>query len=154
MEDTTAVPVAIGSDHAGYRLKTFLAGELAAMGYDIQDCGTDSEESVDYPDFAAAVCSRVRAGSARFGILICSTGIGISIAANKFAGIRAALCHTEFTASMARQHNDANVLALGGAVLGNGQALWVAKTFLAEAFSQGERHRRRIEKIAGFEGSR
>ena len=145
--------VAIGSDHAGYRLKEYLKNELTGRGYQIIDCGTDSEISVDYPDFAGLVCRNILEGNARFGIVICGTGIGISIAANKVTGIRAALCHTEFSAHMARQHNDANVLALGGAVIGNQLALAIADTFLSDDFSHGERHIRRIEKIHGIESS-
>ena len=143
--------VAIGSDHAGYELKKYLVSELQTRGYDLTDCGTDSPDSVDYPDYAGMVCDLVTSNKAHFGIVICSTGIGISIAANKINGIRAALCHTEFSARMARQHNNANVLALGGTVTGKNLALSIAEVFLAEPFSQGERHIRRINKIMSFE---
>jgi len=143
--------VAIGSDHAGFALKQYLVKELTGSGYTMIDCGTDSSDSVDYPDFAGKVCSSVNSHKAQFGILICSTGIGISIAANKVRGIRAALCHTEFSARMARLHNDANVLALGGAVFGEKLALAIAETFLNEKFSRGERHIRRIKKISSIE---
>ena len=143
--------VAIGSDHAGFKLKQYLVKELTDLGYEMTDCGTDSEESADYPDFAGKVCRLVQKGEAQFGIVICSTGIGISIAANKLHGIRAALCHTEFSAFMARQHNDSNVLALGGAVFGNRLALAIAMNFLGEKFSCDERHVRRIGKIAELE---
>ena len=143
--------IAIGADHAGYDMKCFLIAELGKSGYDIVDCGTNSAESVDYPDFAGAVCRLVVSKEVQLGIVICSTGIGISIAANKIHGIRAALCHTEFSARMARQHNDANVLALGGTVLGKNLALSIAEVFLAEPFSQGERHVRRVKKMMSFE---
>ena len=143
--------IAIGSDHAGFEMKSHLVKELQSRGYDITDCGTNSSDSVDYPDYAGKVCELVTSKEVRFGIIICSTGIGISIAANKIDGIRAALCHTEFSARMARQHNDANVLALGGTVIGKNLALSIAETFLAETFSQGERHIRRINKIMSFE---
>lgn len=143
--------IAIGSDHAGFEMKSHLVKELQNSGYDITDCGTNSSDSVDYPDYAGKVCELVTSKEVRYGIIICSTGIGISIAANKIDGIRAALCHTEFSARMARQHNDANVLALGGTVIGKNLALSIAEVFLAGTFSQGERHIRRINKIMSFE---
>ena len=139
--------VAIGCDHAGFTLKQYLSKELADLGYEMLDCGTDSEDSVDYPDYAVKVCNHVVSGQAQFGIVICNTGIGTSIAANKKHGIRAALCHTVFSACMARQHNNANVLALGGQVLGNRLALAIAEVFLNEEFSEEARHIRRIKKI-------
>jgi ribose 5-phosphate isomerase B len=139
--------IAIGSDHAGFELKQYLVRELKTLGHEIIDCGTDSEQAVDYPDYAAIVCGHVRSGEARYGILICGTGIGISMAANKLPGIRAALCHTEFSARLARLHNDANVLALGGRVIGKALALEITKVFLATEFSAEERHRRRIGKM-------
>ncbi|MFC1538145.1 ribose 5-phosphate isomerase B [Candidatus Latescibacterota bacterium] len=145
--------VAIGSDHAGYDLKQFLHKGLSDLEYDIIDCGTDNEESVDYPDFARTVCDRVLSNEADFGIVICGTGIGVSISANKINGIRAALCHTEFSARMARLHNDANVLALGGRVLGKDLALAIAVAYLSEKFSGGERHKNRIKKMMGLENS-
>ena len=143
--------VAIGCDHAGYEMKCYLSKELTTFGYDMIDCGTDSTDSVDYPDFALKVCSLVKSGDALRGIVICSTGIGVSITANKVCGIRAALCHTEFSAYMARHHNDANILALGAAVIGNGLALAIAKMFLNEKFSNEERHIRRIHKLQDIE---
>ncbi len=143
--------IAIGSDHAGFRMKEHLKNNLGALGYEIEDCGCYDETSVDYPDYAKPVCEFVVNGEAEKGIVICGTGIGISIAANKVKGIRAALCHTEFSAKMTRQHNDANVLALGGSVLGEGLALSIAKVFLGEGFSEESRHQRRIDKISGIE---
>ena len=143
--------VAIGSDHAGFELKEYLFKELQKCGFDMIDCGTKSSESVDYPDIARKVCDLVLSGEVPFGIAICGTGIGISVAANKIHGIRAALCHTEFSARMARQHNNANVLALGGRVFGTGVALDIAKTFLSEKFSDVERHKKRIQKMMDFE---
>ena len=145
--------VAIGCDHAGLNLKKYLLKELTDLGYEMINCGTDSEDSVDYPDYAEKVCKLVQCHDAQLGILVCSTGIGISIAANKLRGIRAALCHTEFSAVMARQHNEANVLTLGGAVIGNRLALAIAEAFLKENFSRGERHIRRIQKIIELENS-
>ncbi|MBN1295108.1 MAG: ribose 5-phosphate isomerase B [Candidatus Latescibacteria bacterium] len=143
--------VAIGSDHAGFDMKTYLVTELTNRGFDIDDCGTYGPDSVDYPDYAGKVCQLVVSKKVELGIVICSTGIGISIAANKINGIRAALCHTEFSARMARQHNNANVLALGGTVVGKNLALAIAEVFLAEPFSKGERHIRRINKIMSLE---
>ena len=143
--------IAMGSDHAGFELKSFLRGELEKRGCEIIDCGTHTSESVDYPDYAEKVCALVRSGDAALGILVCATGVGISIAANKQKGIRAAPCSNEFTAYMARQHNDANVLALGGMVTGKLHALSIAETFIREPFSLGERHIRRIAKMTAFE---
>jgi ribose 5-phosphate isomerase B len=143
--------IAMGSDHAGFELKAYLHGELGKKGFEIVDCGTFSTESVDYPDYAEKVCALVRSGEAELGILVCATGVGISIAANKRKGIRAALCANEFTAAMSRGHNDANVLALGGMVTGKLHALSIAETFLREPFSLGERHIRRIEKMMALE---
>jgi len=143
--------VAIGSDHAGLELKLYLFNELNNLGYEMIDCGTESDVSVDYPDFARKVCDFVLSREVKYGIVICGTGIGVSMAANKIRGIRAALCHTEFSARMARQHNDANVLSLGGRVIGKGLALDIAKTFLTENFSEEERHKKRINKMMKFE---
>ena len=144
--------LAIGSDHAGFGMKAFLIENLEKEGHDVTDCGTYSADSTDYPDYAAEVCARLNDGSVDYGVLICGTGIGISIAANKIKGIRAALCHTEFSAKMARQHNDANALALGANVLGKELALSITETFIGEKFSRGERHIRRIGKITALEG--
>ena len=143
--------VAIGSDHAGFELKKYLVRALQNNGYEMFDCGPESDDPVDYPDFARKVCALVTAKEADFGIVICGTGVGISMAANKIHGIRAALCHTEFSARLARKHNDANVLALGGRVFGTELALAIAETFLREEFSGGERHKRRVDKIMKLE---
>jgi ribose 5-phosphate isomerase B len=139
--------IALGSDHAGLELKIYLQEELRKRGYEIADCGTFTPDSTDYPDYAEKVCALVNSGEAKAGILVCATGVGISIAANKVRGIRAALCTCEFTARMARRHNDANVLALGGMVTGKLLALSIVETFLTEEFSRGERHVRRIQKM-------
>jgi len=143
--------VALGSDHAGLELKIYLKEELQKKGHELIDCGAFTLDKVDYPDYAGKVCALVRAQEAEYGILVCGTGIGISIAANKQKGIRAALCVNEFMARLARQHNDANVLALGGMVLGKPLGLAIAETFLKEPFSGGERHIRRIRKTMAFE---
>ncbi|HCF71433.1 MAG TPA: ribose 5-phosphate isomerase B [Syntrophomonas sp.] len=137
--------VIIGSDHAGVMLKKEIIEFLQNEGYDVLNCGTDSSESVDYPDIAEKVALEVLQKKAP-GILICGTGIGISIAANKITGIRAAVCRDAFTARLAREHNDANILAIGARVTGSGLALDTVKAFLEADFQAG-RHQRRVEKI-------
>ena len=142
--------IALGADHAGYPLKDHLSRWLRDAGHEMQDLGTHSSESVDYPDFAAAVARAVASGEAERGILVCGTGIGVAIAANKLDGIRAANCNDLFTARMARAHNDANVLTLGARVIGVGLAEHIVRAFL-ETEWEGERHRRRVEKIHDLE---
>jgi ribose 5-phosphate isomerase B len=142
--------VAIGSDHAGFSLKESLKGVLRDLGAEVQDLGTDGEASVDYVDFARRVAEAVAGGAADRGIAICGTGIGTSITANKVAGIRAALCHEAYTARMSREHNDANVLCLGGRVIGRELAADIVRTFLAAEFTGG-RHARRVGKITELE---
>lgn len=142
--------ISLGSDHAGYALKTVVAKHLADSGHDVIDHGTDSEESVDYPAYCAAAARSVTAGEADLAIVFGGSGQGEQIAANKVHGIRAALCVNEWMARMARRHNDANVLALGGRVLGDDIALAIVDTFLSESF-EGGRHERRVGQIAGIE---
>jgi len=137
--------IVIGSDHAGLHLKRHILGVLAGLGREVDDVGVDEERSVDYPDFAHVVASRIAAGDT-VGILICGTGLGMSMAANRHAGVRAALCHDAYTAEMARRHNDANVLCMGGRVLGQGVAGQIVRVFLETRF-EGGRHGRRIAKI-------
>lgn len=141
--------VALGSDHGGYELKQEIKKYLDENGIKYKDFGCDSMESCDYPDFAKAVAQSVSKGECEKGILICGTGIGISIAANKVKGIRAAVCTDCFTAEATRLHNDANILALGGRVVGAGLAIKITDTFLNTKFSGDERHVRRISKIEG-----
>ena len=143
----TAKPIAIACDHAGLDLKQVLARELEGLGYDVLDLGTNGPESVDYPDFADALASAIKDGLAERGVLVCGTGIGISMRANRHAGIRAANCHNDTTARLSREHNDANVLALGARVVGSEVAKDCLKTFLETTF-EGGRHSRRVEKIA------
>ncbi|NLY44175.1 MAG: ribose 5-phosphate isomerase B [Clostridiaceae bacterium] len=138
--------IAIGSDHGGFELKEEIKKKLIQEGYEVKDFGTYSPESVDYPDIAKPVCMSILNGECEKGILICGTGIGISIAANKIHGIRAALCGDCFSARMAKEHNDANVIALGGRVLGPGLAWEIVKTWLGVKF-QGGRHQTRVDKI-------
>lgn len=136
--------VAVGSDHGGIKLKRKVVRLLEHDQIQVLDMGCNSDESVDYPVYARAVCSAILNGEADFGILICGTGIGMSMAANRFKGIRAALCHEQFTARMSREHNDANVLCLGARVIGAGLALEMVRTWLNTDFGGG-RHLRRIE---------
>lgn len=139
-------PIAIASDHAGYDLKTALSRELAEMGYEVLDLGTDGPQSVDYPDFAAALAKAVQAGEAERGVLICGTGIGMAMAANRHPGVRAAVCWDETSARLTREHNDANVLALGARLLGTEVARDCLRTFLSTDFAGG-RHTGRVAKI-------
>jgi ribose 5-phosphate isomerase B len=143
--------IAIGADHGGYELKQQIAEFLIARGHQVQDLGTHNLDSVDYPDFAALVARAVAAGEAERGITICGTGIGVSMAANKVHGIRAALCTDCYMARMAREHNDAQVLCLGARVLGIGSALDIVQVFLKSEFLGG-RHARRVGKINALEG--
>jgi len=145
-----AVTVAIGSDHAGFRLKEEIIRLLQEEGYAFRDFGTFTEESVDYPDIALDVAKAVKAGEYQRGILICGTGIGIGIAANKMAGIRAALCHDTFSAKASREHNDANILTMGERIVGPGLARDIAGVWLKTDFAGG-RHARRVQKIIDFE---
>lgn len=139
--------IAIGSDHGGFELKKEVMAHLDARGLEYKDFGTYSDASCDYPVYGKAVAKAVASGECERGIIICGTGIGISIAANKVHGIRAALCGDCFSAEATRQHNDANVLALGARVVGPGLALKIVDTFLDTPFSSSERHIRRIEMI-------
>ena len=142
--------IAVGGDHRGFTLKKFIIPFLHDSGYSPQDFGCYSTESVDYPDIAQKVGEAVASGNSDQGILICNTGIGMSIAANKIKGIRAALCCDVFTAQRARQHNDANVLCLAGEDVDTSVALGIVKTFLTADF-EGGRHARRVNKIRALE---
>ena len=145
--------VAIGADHAGYPLKEYLARALGDE-HDFIDLGTDSTDSVDYPDFAVAVGESVRSGNAERGIVVCGSGAGAAITANKLAGIRAALAHDNYTAHQAVEHDDANVLCLGSRVIGVNVAVELVRTFLGATFSEEPRHLRRIAKIVQLEEAR
>jgi len=148
------VTIAIGSDHAGYTLKEALKEGLATDGYEIQDFGAFSLESVDYPDIAREVAEAVAAGQFQRGIVVCGTGIGVTITANKVPGIRAAACSEPYSARMARAHNDANVIGLGARVVGPGLAMEIAKAFLNTDFEAGSRHERRVDKIRAMDRPR
>jgi ribose 5-phosphate isomerase B len=142
--------IAIGSDHAGYSLKSLLIRRLEELGHEVADLGTHSEASVDYPPICAAVGRAVARGSADRGIVLGGSGQGEAIAANKVHGVRAALCNDVHTAKLAREHNDANVLSMGGRIVGTGVALEVLRLFLETPF-EGGRHVRRVEQIAAVE---
>lgn len=142
--------IAMGSDHGGIHLKNQLKAHLEEKGYEIMDCGTYTEDSCDYPDFAEKVCKEVVAGNVEKGILVCGTGIGISMAANKCKGIRAALVADVFSAKMAAEHNNANVICMGERTTGVGLAEMMVDTFLATEFAGG-RHQRRVDKIMALE---
>jgi ribose 5-phosphate isomerase B len=143
--------IAVGSDHAGYALKSLLAGHLAAAGHEILDLGTDTADvPVDYPRYGHAVAEAVASGQADRGVCVCGTGIGIGIAANKVAGVRAAVVHDSTTASLARRHNDANVVCLGERTTGPAQAVDAVDAFFATEF-EGGRHQRRVDQIAGYD---
>ena len=142
--------IAIGSDHGGFQLKEGIREVLAGKGVDPVDCGCFSEESVDYPDFAEKVARSVGAGEADRGILVCKSGIGMAMAANKVPGVRAANCRTLDDARLSRQHNDSNVLALGAGVIEPGLAAEIVDTWLKTSF-EGGRHQGRVDKISGIE---
>ena len=142
--------IVIASDHGGLETKTALVAALKKAGVDVEDLGTSTGDSVDYPDFAALVASSIIQGKADRGILVCGTGIGISIAANKFPGIRAAVIHDEFTAQMSKQHNNANIVALGGRIMEPGQACHLVDIWRNTEY-EGGRHQLRLDKITRLE---
>lgn len=142
--------ITVGSDHAGYGLKRKVIDHLKELGYEVIDVGTDSEASCDYPVFAHRVCKNIQQGITKLGILICGTGVGMSIAANKHRGIRAAVCSDTFSARLTRQHNDANVLCFGERVVGAGVACDLVDAFLGAEF-EGGKHARRVDLIRAIE---
>lgn len=139
--------IAMGSDHAGYEMKLMLAEHLKERGFEVKDYGTYSTESCDYPDYAKAVAKAIVDGEAEKGILVCGTGIGMSIAANKVKGIRAAVLSDEFSVQATREHNDANILCLGARVIDNEKAVKLLDIFMDTPFSEGANHIRRISKL-------
>lgn len=142
--------VAIGADHAGFALKELLRAHFTVLEF--VDVGTYTDASCDYPDVAVAVAEQVISGAVETGILICGTGVGMSLAANRVPGIRAAACSESYTARLTRLHNDANVLCIGSRVVGLGVAIDMVETWIAASFSGGERHQRRLDKIQALEG--
>ncbi|MDD6734012.1 MAG: ribose 5-phosphate isomerase B [Lachnospiraceae bacterium] len=139
--------ISIASDHGGYDLKELVAKHLSENGYEVKDFGCFNKDSCDYPDFGKPAAKAVADKEVDYGILICTTGIGMSIAANKIKGVRAALCSDSLTARMTKEHNDANVLVLGAGIVGTNLALNIVDTFLASEFSKEEKHQRRINKL-------
>ncbi len=136
----------VASDHAGFELKAYVIEKLKQMGHSVKDLGPKDSNRVDYPDFANLLCENVLKNDKSFGILVCGSGIGMSIAANRHKGIRAALCHEPYSAAMSRAHNDANVLCLGARIVGEGMVDWILKSFCEGVF-EGGRHTARIEKL-------
>jgi ribose 5-phosphate isomerase B len=151
MADYTCMRLALGADHAGYALKQELAAKLAQQGHTVLDLGTHSTAPCDYPDAAEAVATALNDQQADRGIIVCGSGAGVSIAASKFPGIRAAVCHDTYTAHQAVEHDDMNVLCIGARVVGGSLALEVVEAFTRAAFSGAERHRRRLDKVFAIE---
>ncbi len=143
--------IAIACDHGGLALKTAVTEWLSGNGYEVVDFGTNSSASCDYPDFGVKAAEAVASGECTFGVVVCTTGIGISIAANKVKGVRCALCSEPLSAKMTRLHNNANMLALGGGMIGVNMGLEIVQTFLQTPFSEEGKHIRRIDKIAEIE---
>lgn len=148
--------VAIGGDHAGYPLKQVVAqqlaeGNLGTLVGDVIDCGTDSTARCDYPDFAIAVSREIILGNAERGIVVCGSGVGVSVAANKIPGIRAAICHDTYSAHQGVEHDDMNVLCIGGRIIGSELALEIVRAFLGARYTPGERHQRRLDKVFEIE---
>jgi ribose 5-phosphate isomerase B len=145
------IRVAIGADHAGFQLKQVISEHLRSAGHAVTDVGTTSDEPVDYPDYAEALSKVILDGEAERGVLICGSGVGASVAANKIPGIRAGLCHDSYSARQGVEHDEINVLVLGARVIGSALAKELVDCFLASQFSREERHRRRVKKIKALE---
>jgi RpiB/LacA/LacB family sugar-phosphate isomerase len=143
--------VALGADHAGFDLKQHINAQLEELRHVVLDLGTHSTQPVDYPDFAEAVGLAVRDGKAERGILVCGSGVGASVAANKIRGVRAGLCHDYYSAHQGVEHDDINVLVLGGRVIGQSVALELVRTFLEAKYTAEERHQRRLDKVKALE---
>ena len=143
--------VSIGCDHGALALKNKMVAHLVARGYDVKDCGTYTADSCDYPDFAAAAAKAVASGECEKGVVLCTTGIGVSITANKVRGIRCALLSDVMSARLTREHNDTNMMAIGAGVTGEMLALEIVDTWLNTEFSHAERHQRRIDKVMALE---
>lgn len=142
---------AVGCDHAGFPLKQTVVDELRRLGHDVTDVGTHGAEAVDYPDFAQAVAEAVASGRVERGIILCGSGVGASVAANKVVGVRAAVCHDTYSAHQGVEHDDMNVLTLGARIIGPEVAIELVRAFAGAAFSGEERHRRRLDKVLAIE---
>ncbi|MEO1528721.1 MAG: ribose 5-phosphate isomerase B [Planctomycetota bacterium] len=153
----TSLRVAVGGDHAGFSLKKVvieaLKDEATVSVSQVVDCGTDSEASCDYPDFAVAVARELLSGRVDRGIVVCGSGVGVSVAANKIKGIRAAICHDTYSAHQGVEHDDMNVLCIGGRIIGSELALEIIRAFLSAKYTPGERHQRRLDKVLAIEAS-
>jgi RpiB/LacA/LacB family sugar-phosphate isomerase len=145
------VKIAIACDHAGFELKEILKNLIKGLGHEVTDLGTDSTKPVDYPDFAAKAALAIKAGRAERAFIICGSGVGACMAANKFAGVRAGLCHDTYSARQGVEHDDINILCMGARVIGVELAADVTRSFLSAKFTGEERHKRRLEKITAFE---
>jgi RpiB/LacA/LacB family sugar-phosphate isomerase len=143
--------IALGADHAGFELKQQVGAFLTRQGHEVIDLGTHSTAPVDYPDYAEAVAQAMLAGDADRGVIVCGSGAGVSIAANKFSGIRAAVCHDTYSAHQAVEHDDMNVLCIGARIIGSALACELVEAFVGASFSREERHQRRLNKILAFE---
>jgi len=144
--------IALAADHAGYELKQLMGAHLTRLGHEVIDLGTHSTAPTDYPDAAEAVAQTIAQDQADRGLIVCGSGAGVSIAANKFPGIRAAVCHDTYTAHQAVEHDDMNVLCLGARIIGSALAFEIAEAFLAAQFSHEPRHQRRLDKVLSSEG--
>ena len=151
MTDSFSVRVALGGDHAGFSLKKAVAARLSGRVTELLDCGTHSEESCDYPDFAVAVARQLIEGKADRGIVVCGSGVGVSVAANKIPGIRAAICHDTYSAHQGVEHDDMNVLCIGGRIIGSELAFEIIDAFLKASYVPQERHARRLAKVLDIE---
>ncbi|TWU05613.1 ribose 5-phosphate isomerase B [Stieleria varia] len=151
MTQIAPLRVAIGGDHAGFPLKELIARKLDGHVSALIDCGTNSEQSCDYPDFAVEVARHLIAGKADRGLLICGSGVGVSVAANKIPGIRAAICHDTYSAHQGVEHDDMNVLCIGGRIIGSELAMEIVYSFLSAQYTPGERHQRRLDKVLEIE---
>ena len=151
MSDQYCVRVAIGGDHAGYSLKQAIAKAFSGRVTEIIDCGTDSEQRCDYPDFAVAVAKEILSGRVDRGIVVCGSGVGVSVAANKIPGIRAAICHDTYSAHQGVEHDDMNVLCIGGRIIGSELAFEIIESFLAARYVPEARHAQRLEKVLEIE---
>lgn len=143
--------IAVGGDHAGFSLKSMIVDEFGDQVAELIDCGTCDTERCDYPDFAVAVSREIVQGRADRGIVVCGSGVGVSVAANKIPGIRAAICHDTYSAHQGVEHDDMNVLCIGGRIIGSELAFAIVRSFLGAKYSAGERHQRRLEKVLEIE---
>lgn len=151
MNQASQLRVALGGDHAGFVLKKAVAERFATQVQSLTDCGTDDETSCDYPDFAIAVAKEILQGRADRGIVVCGSGVGVSVAANKIPGIRAAICHDTYSAHQGVEHDDMNVLCIGGRIIGSELAFEIIEAFLSANYEPQERHARRLDKVLDIE---